>query len=473
MLGFKKPGRDSPMSYNQSITNESKLIENHKITPSIRVTNLSKNFEIYENPRNRLKQFILPRIFNLFGKSKKQYFKSFCALKNISFEIRKGETVGIIGRNGAGKSTLLQILCGTLSPTAGNVEINGRVAALLELGAGFNTEFTGRENIYINAGVLGLSEAEINERFEDIVTFADIGDFLEQPVKTYSSGMFVRLAFAVAVHVDADILIIDEALSVGDVYFQAKCMEHMKKLIESGVSVLFVSHDTNSIKSLCSRAIYLEHGKVIEIGSTEHVVEAYYTNTIKSRQLIHKNLESISLPSIKNDEFSALENSAQIAFTERTAFNRIQNGKASFLNIEIKNNSGQEVESINFGQTIIIRMKFQSHENIPTIGLGYHIRDRNGFDVVYSDTGIENCHITDLKKGDIFTIDWKFKVYLREGDYSISAVLSIPLDLSISMAEICDWIPIASSIKVSRGENFPIHAAVYWPNNISILQENS
>ena len=180
---------------------------------AIRVRDLSKRYEIYSAPRDRLKQFLLPRVQKLIGRSLKQYFREFWAIKDLSFEIKKGETVGIIGRNGAGKSTLLQILCGTLTPSNGTIEINGRVAALLELGAGFSPEFTGRENIYMNAGVLGLKKEEIEKRLKRIVEFADIGDFLDQPVKTYSSGMYVRLAFAVVIHVDADILIVDEALA--------------------------------------------------------------------------------------------------------------------------------------------------------------------------------------------------------------------------------------------------------------------
>ncbi len=191
---------------------------------AIKVSNLSKCYQIYEAPSDRLKQFVVPRLQRLIGRLPKQYFREFWALKDVSFEVKKGETVGIIGRNGSGKSTLLQLICGTLSPSAGNLEVNGRVAALLELGSGFNVEFTGRENIYMNASILGLSQKEIDDRFDEIVAFADIGQFIEQPVKTYSSGMMVRLAFAVIAHVEADILVVDEALAVGDAFFTQKCM---------------------------------------------------------------------------------------------------------------------------------------------------------------------------------------------------------------------------------------------------------
>ena len=198
---------------------------------AIKVENLSKQYEIYETPGDRLKQFTLPKLHKFFGLGQKQYFQSFWALQNISFQVKKGETVGIIGRNGSGKSTLLQIICGTLSPTSGEVSNNGRIAALLELGSGFNSEFTGRENVFLNASVLGLTSEEIKARYSNIVRFADIGNFIDQPVKTYSSGMLVRLAFAVIAHVDADILIIDEALAVGDAFFTQKCMRFLRKFM--------------------------------------------------------------------------------------------------------------------------------------------------------------------------------------------------------------------------------------------------
>jgi len=210
---------------------------------AIRATDLSKVYQIYGSPKDRLKQAVMSRVRRLMGRPQKQYFREFTALKRASFEIRKGETVGIIGRNGSGKSTLLQIVCGTLYPSDGQVEVNGRVAALLELGSGFNPEFTGRENVYMNGAILGLTEAQIDAKYAAIVAFADIGNFIDQPVKTYSSGMMVRLAFAVIAHVDADILVVDEALSVGDAFFVQKCMRFLRNFMKTG-TILFVSHDT-------------------------------------------------------------------------------------------------------------------------------------------------------------------------------------------------------------------------------------
>ncbi len=245
---------------------------------AISVQNLSKCYQIYDKPQDRLKQSIMLRLQRLIGHNPTNYFKEFWALKDISFEVRKGETVGIIGRNGSGKSTLLQIIYGTLQPTSGTVETHGRVAALLELGAGFNPEFTGRENVYMNGAVLGLTNEEIDARFENIAAFADIGEFIEQPVKTYSSGMFARLAFAVASSVEPNILIVDEILSVGDAAFQRKCMKRFYELRDRGCTILIVAHDDYLVRSSCHQAIYLKNGQMIAFGSGDEVTARYNTD---------------------------------------------------------------------------------------------------------------------------------------------------------------------------------------------------
>jgi lipopolysaccharide transport system ATP-binding protein len=241
----------------------------------ISVQNLGKCYEIYKNPATRIWQ-------QLVG-GRKKFYREFWALSEANFEIKQGETVGIIGRNGSGKSTLLQLICGILAPTTGSVQVDGRVAALLELGAGFNSDFTGRENVILNASIMGLSRKQIDERFDSIVSFADIGDFIEQPVKSYSSGMYVRLAFAIAAHLDADILVIDEALAVGDAFFTQKCMRFLRGFRSHG-TILFVSHDTESVLSLCNRAIWLEHGKVLKIGTAKEVAEAYLEAYFEANQ---------------------------------------------------------------------------------------------------------------------------------------------------------------------------------------------
>ena len=242
---------------------------------TIRVQRLSKCYQIYDSPRDRLKQFLVPRVQRLLGRPPQRYFREFWALKDVSFEVKKGETVGIIGRNGSGKSTLLQLICGTLAPTSGSVETTGRIAALLELGSGFNPEFTGRENVYMNGAILGLSKKEIDDRFDLIASFADIGQFIDQPVKTYSSGMAVRLAFAVQAQVDPNILVVDEALSVGDIRFQTKCFRRFDELRENGCSVLFVTHSLNQVDAFCESVIWLEGGCVQAQGKPASLTRAY------------------------------------------------------------------------------------------------------------------------------------------------------------------------------------------------------
>lgn len=234
------------------------------------VSDLTKVFPVYEKPHHRLFQMLSP------ASEKHKWYKEFHALKNISFDVKRGETFGIVGRNGSGKSTLLQLICGTLFPTQGSVQVNGRIAALLELGAGFNPDFTGRENVYLNGSVLGLSKEEIDSRFDTIAEFADIGEFIEQPVKSYSSGMYVRLAFAVAINVQPDVLIVDEALAVGDEAFQRKCFARIQNLRDSGSTILFVSHSAGIVTELCDRAILLDQGELIAQGGPKLVVSKYH-----------------------------------------------------------------------------------------------------------------------------------------------------------------------------------------------------
>ena len=260
MSGFKKPGKGLPMSSNEV---------------AISVQDLSKCYQIYDAPHDRLKQFVVPRLQSMFGSIPRQYFREFWALNDVSFEVNKGETIGIIGRNGSGKSTLLQIICGTLSPTKGSIETNGRIAALLELGSGFNPEFSGRENVYMNAAVLGLSKSEVDGCYDDIVAFAEIGQFIDQPVKTYSSGMMIRLAFAVAINVNPEILIVDEALSVGDELFQRKCFSRIEAIKKRGVTILFVSHSGRTIIELCDRAVLIDSGEKLASGPPKQIVGRY------------------------------------------------------------------------------------------------------------------------------------------------------------------------------------------------------
>lgn len=285
---------------------------------AIRVDGLGKCYQIYNRPQDRLRQSIMPRLQSMLGREQQRYYREFWALRDVSFEVARGETVGIIGRNGSGKSTLLQVICGTLAPTTGLVQTRGRIAALLELGAGFNPEFTGRENVYMNGTVLGLSQDEIESRFEDIAAFADIGEFIEQPVKHYSSGMYARLAFAVAINVDPDILVVDEALAVGDEPFQRKCFARINKIKENGGTILFVSHSSHAVVDLCDRAVLLYSGQRLFTGLPKRAISWYQKlmNATPDRyEVICEDIRrdddtgtiDISLSNITKDKLQAIE----------------------------------------------------------------------------------------------------------------------------------------------------------------------
>lgn len=243
---------------------------------SIRVEGLSKRYEIYAQPADRLKQMVLPRLQRAAHRPARAYFNEFWALRDVSFDVKRGETVGIVGRNGSGKSTLLQMICGTLTPTLGSISVRGRIAALLELGAGFNPEFTGKENVRLSGLLYGLTEEELRERYDAILEFAQIGDFINQPVKTYSSGMVVRLGFAVAINVDPEILVVDEALSVGDELFQRKCFARIEAIRESGATILFVSHAASAVVELCDHALLIDAGELLVQGTPKFVVSRYH-----------------------------------------------------------------------------------------------------------------------------------------------------------------------------------------------------
>lgn len=407
---------------------------------AIRVSNLSKCYQIYNQPQDRLKQSIYPRLQRLAGKAPKQYFREFWALKDVSFEIKKGETVGIIGRNGSGKSTLLQIICGTLSPTSGSIQTNGRVAALLELGAGFNAEFTGRENVYMNASVLGLSNEEIDARFDEIVAFADIGDFIEQPVKTYSSGMYVRLAYAVIAHVGADILVVDEALAVGDVFFQQKCMRHLRNFQDNGGSVMFVSHDTAAVTNLCNRAILLSRGVVAAAGKTDETCQKYvediYADRMPSQILEQKILPEFqthqSTKQIGGESKGSLfegekqpENIFHIAPFRHDAGSFGQGG-GRIVDVWFEDNTGSKIAKALGGDLVNFCIKVESFQNIQWPAFGFMVKDRLGQYVIAEGTDLAfRHHALTLKEGDITRVAFSFIMpILFQGEYSINVAFA-------------------------------------------------
>ena len=440
---------------------------------AIRVSNLGKCYHIYDAPRDRLKQFVAPLLQRIGGQAPKQYFREFWALKDISFEIKKGETVGIIGRNGSGKSTLLQLICGTLSPTGGNVETNGRIAALLELGSGFNPEFTGRENVYMNAAVLGLSKEEVNERFEAIAAFADIGQFMEQPVKTYSSGMYVRLAFAVNILSNPEIMIVDEALAVGDMAFQAKCMTALNRIQDCGTTVLFVSHDIGAVKSLCSRGIYLERGTVQEIGPAGDVAEHYIRGMreemnaefASTKSLAGTKAEAIT-PLECNGSHDAQEFKISTEFEKQVAYFRYGDGGANITFAELLDEDWGPINDVRFDQAVLIRVYFETSTDIE-VSCNYYVLDDKKNLILGADLLLVGQSLICTKNGGRYVVTYKTRLPLHEGNYSVQLQITTPLVLGYT-ARFLDVIDDAFVFKMSRREGARIWTKAFIENEVEI-----
>jgi lipopolysaccharide transport system ATP-binding protein len=396
---------------------------------AIRVQGLSKCYQIYANPADRLKQFIFPRIKRLLGKPSTPYYREFWALENISFTVKRGETVGILGSNGSGKSTLLQIICGTLSPTGGTVQTHGRIAALLELGSGFNPDFTGRENVYLNAAVLGLSLDEINKRYDDIVDFADIGEFINQPVKTYSSGMVVRLAFAVQSQIEPDILIVDEALSVGDVKFQAKCFDRLRQLKENGTSILLVTHSSEQVVSHCTAALLLNKGQQIELGEPKRVVNRYMDLLFGKDSNQTKDESAVALAQAPKAPNIELSHTADV-FANRIGYNpheyRWGDKKALILDYKLVADDEPYPSAISTGQKIDLFLVVKFTASIFRPILGVTIKTKEGITVYGANS--ETLKQTDLSDAGIENSTLQLKVSfmcdLAYGDYFISLGLA-------------------------------------------------
>lgn len=355
----------------------------------IDISNLRKRYEIYAEPRDRLKQLLIPPLHRVtngmaaaMGISKHRepphYFHEFWALDDISFRVKAGETLGIIGRNGSGKSTLLQILAGTLAPTSGEVEVLGRIAALLELGSGFNPEFTGRENVFLNGRILGLSKKEIEDRYVQIVEFADIGEFIEQPVKTYSSGMFLRLAFAVQAHIDASIVIIDEALAVGDVFFRQKCYGKLEQLKQSGAAILLVSHSMPDIEQYCERAILLDHGKMRFVGSASEAAKHYYLIHQESK-VKDKREKNLSFDGVLGElpEWALARPQPQ-DFIDLSNKQQVGNGEARLLSLALLNEAGEPCNSFRQGDRAVFWAEFELLDDIGVPIFGTVIKNERG-----------------------------------------------------------------------------------------------
>lgn len=389
---------------------------------AISVADVGKCYLVYDKPEDRLKQAVFGGAARVLNRPIPKYFREFWALRNVGFDIRRGETVGIIGRNGAGKSTLLQMICGTLNPTVGRITVHGRVAALLELGAGFNPEFTGRENVHLNASILGLTDAEIEERFPAVAEFAGLGDFIDQPVKTYSSGMAVRLAFAVIAHVDADILIIDEALAVGDAFFVQKCMRFLRDFTERG-TLLFVSHDSAAVLSLCDRAIWLDGGALMQDGTPKAVSDAYLAKLYETAQGPASALrkEPEAEPGSPKGLDEAIESLGEVSYARHEGATSFGAGGAEIRNVALLDAKGSPLLGVEGGEAVTLVVVVKAITDLASPIIGFYIRDRLGQNLIGENTFLTYEHDHQfVAAGKTLRARFDFRMpYLLNGDYSV------------------------------------------------------
>jgi len=421
----------------------------------LRAENLSKTYRLYDQPHHRLLQ-------SLAG-SQRKYYREFDALKGVSFQLQSGETMGIIGANGAGKSTLLQLLCGTLEPTQGTVQVKGRISALLELGAGFNPEFTGRENLIINAAILGLSPNQIEARIEDIIAFADIGEFIDRPVKTYSNGMYVRVAFAVAVHVDPQILIVDEALAVGDALFQFKCMSRMRRMLDDGVALLFTSHDVSAIKALCQRALWLEKGQVRMLGDTADVTRAYDQDWVMRANLSQNNADQNN---------AAQENSlAQVAEDTKPS---VGTGAVEIVSAHWGADGMMATQArAQYGDTLQLRVLARVKQPCQQLVLSYHIKNKQNQNVVGGHTACEPLlYQHHWQSGETFEASFELKVEWHSGDYALTLLVASIGDVQhYSDVVFHCWEDHLATLNVVQRQQFPLSDMVEPQQQVRIVHQ--
>lgn len=384
---------------------------------AIRVDDVSKLYKLYDKPSDRLKESL--------GLTRKKLYKEHYALHNVSFDVKRGETVGIIGTNGSGKSTILKIITGVLNPSGGHVEIDGRISALLELGAGFNMEYTGIENIYLNGTMIGFSREEIDAKMQDILDFADIGDFVHQPVKTYSSGMFVRLAFAVAINIDPEILIVDEALSVGDVFFQAKCYKKFEDFKKMGKTILFVSHDLGSISKYCDRVVLLNRGKKLAEGTPKEMVSMYkriMVNQDKAEEIAAHQMDMSSLE--EDDEKKIKEATCEGQWKNHYNLNpdvdEYGNGAAEIEDFAIIDENGNYTNAIVKGTRFRLKSKVKFKQDVHDPIFTYTFKNIQGVAITGTNTMYEKKDVPLAKEGETYVATFEQDMFLQGGEYLLS-----------------------------------------------------
>lgn len=393
---------------------------------AIEIENISKCYQVYDNPFKRLKEFVVPTVSRRLGKVPRIYHDEFWALQDISFKLKRGETIGIVGKNGSGKSTLLQIIAGTLTPTTGDVKISGRVAALLELGAGFNNDFTGRENIYLNATLLGLNKAEIEEKIDDILSFADIGHFIDSPVRSYSSGMLVRLAFAIQAQVEPEILIVDEALAVGDAKFQAKCFARLKQLKEKGTSILFVSHATEQIVTHCDSALLINDGILLLQDEPKKVVNKYLDILFGRSETAKKDAEPVGIQDHKHEHsISSAWSHDGKSYENRGNYNpneyRWGDKSAEVLDFLLVQNNTHYPTIIDANTDVELYFRVRFNKKIERPIIGFAVKTKEGITLYNTNNEYQSVNLNEsYRSGEILEFSINMPIKLGSGDYFVS-----------------------------------------------------
>lgn len=415
---------------------------------------VSKSYAIYDSPGDRLKELVTF--------SRCRFHRDFWALRDLSFQIRRGETFCIVGENGSGKSTLLQLVAGILQPTAGRVQVAGRVSALLELGSGFNPEFSGRDNVYLNASILGLSSREIDRRYGDIEGFAEIGDFIHQPVKTYSSGMVVRLAFSVAIHVDPEILLVDEALAVGDIYFRQRCMRKVHELRKRGITILFVSHAVGDVKAVGDRTLWLEAGRLRELGETDKVVAKYLAAMVEKDSAY---LELRARPDMPPPAVRSADHAPEVVESIPNIDHRYGDGRAEVLGIQVFDAFGAPLGLLAPRSRIIVRISVRAKADLARPIVGFMLRNHLGIDFSGTNTAREGHELPPMQAGDIYTVDFHLELpELYPASFSFSPAIA---DGSLVSYRMCDWIDNALTLQMGHGAG-QIYGYLHFPCRVEL-----
>jgi lipopolysaccharide transport system ATP-binding protein len=399
---------------------------------------VSKSYAIYDAPGDRLKE--------LLSLNRLKRHQDFWALHDVSFEVKRGETFCIVGENGSGKSTLLQMVAGILHPTSGTVGIYGRVSALLELGAGFNPEFSGRDNVYLNGSILGLTTRQIDQRYKDIAAFAEIGNFIDQPVKTYSSGMVVRLAFAVAINVDPEILLVDEALAVGDIYFRQRCMRKVHELRQRGITILFVSHAVSDVKAIGDRVLWLDRGRMIDVGEPDRVVSKYLA-AMTEKDSTYLLLKSATDPPPRR---GGIVTAPEIVETIPNIDHRFGDGRAAIMGIAVLDEQGRTLPILEPGSRILVRISVRATADVALPIVGFMLRNQLGMDFSGTNTAREGYELAPLQTGDVTTVDFYLDLpELYPAAFSFSPAIA---DGTLMGYQMCDWIDNAITLQMGRSE---------------------